>query len=140
MTESVIRSEGLPGRTRALATGFDGVPWPQFWRSIPALVVPQIPGVQRPIDPGAGWSASTKQLSAAPHPGWTLLQRERGISIAAPDGALWYSGCPLLTRDWRRAARTQQVVLLISGPFAQIDEFTAAASAGALRVLRVAVR
>ncbi|WP_042422298.1 hypothetical protein [Streptacidiphilus anmyonensis] len=140
MADSVARADSPFGRAGALASGFDGVPWPQFWRSLPALVVPQVPGLERPLESAAGWSAVASPFSGGPHLGWSLVQHGRGISITAPDGALWYEGCPLLTRDWRRAAAAQGAVLLISGPFARIDQFAPAASAGRLLVLLVTAR
>jgi hypothetical protein len=127
-------------RRSALTSGFDGVPWPEFWRGRPTLVIPQLPDLHRPIDPAAGWSRPPRLLGGEVQPGWLLDQCGRGISITAPDGALWYEGYPLLARDWRRAATAQRAVLLISGPFAHIAEFAPAASTGALQVLLIAVR
>jgi hypothetical protein len=127
-------------RRSALTSGFDGVPWPEFWRGHPTLVVPQPPGFHRPIDPAAGWSRPHGPLGGDIRPGWLLAWNGRGISITTQDGALWYEGFPLLTRDWRRAAAARRTVLLISGPFAHIAEFAPAASAGALQMLLIAVR
>ncbi|WP_037599510.1 hypothetical protein [Streptacidiphilus rugosus] len=140
MTEPEMRGSTSFGRTRALASGFDGVPWPQFWRDLPALVVPQVPGPERPIEPAAGWSTTAFLPNASPKAGWSLVQHGRGISVTAPDGATWYEGYPLLTRDWRRAAAALRTVLLISGPFTRIDQFATAAAAGTLQVLLVPAR
>jgi hypothetical protein len=122
-----------------LDSGYDGVPWPEWLHHRPALVVPQLPEIHRPIEAGHGWSASAVDSDARPHPGWALALEGRQTTITGPDGQ-WFRGRPLLTRDWFRAARAQRGVLLISGPFARIDQFAAAASTGALRLLLVAVR
>jgi hypothetical protein len=126
-------------RARARVSGFDGVPWAEYWRNRPALVVPQAPGFPMRMDPTMGWSRSLDPSETVPSPGWKLVLTGEVVTITSPDGVPWYQGCPLLTRDWRRAATAQRRALLISGPFARIDEFMCAASAGTLGVLLVAV-
>lgn len=127
-------------RANALASGFDGMPWPEVLRGRPALVVPQLPGTQRPTYPEAGWSSSPDVLETEPQAGWALVQRGGGIVITAPGEVVWFFGYPLLTREWRRAATAQGSVILVSGPFATIDQFGPVARAGSLKVLLVTAR
>lgn len=122
------------------ASGHDAVPWPEWLRGHPALVIPQVPGLPRPVDPGAGWTDSPQEAAGQPHPGWQLTLNNRRLTITGPDTAPWYDGYPLLTREWMRAAVAQRQALLVTGAFAHIDEFAAAAANRALRLLLVAVR
>jgi hypothetical protein len=122
------------------ASGRDGVPWPEWLRGRPALVIPQVPGLPRPIDPAAGWTHSPREAADQPHPDWQLTLNNRQLTITGPGAEPWYDGHPLLTREWMRAAVAQEQALLVTGAFAHIGEFSAAAATGALQLLLVAVR
>ncbi|WP_037599512.1 hypothetical protein [Streptacidiphilus rugosus] len=135
MSEAVLRP--VPPTDPQL-TGYDGVPWPEFLRSRPALVVPQPPGLIRVLNPGQGWSSSPQAATGPVHPDWQLALT--GRRLTGPGPGPWYDGNPLLTRDWIRAARAQHQVLLVSGQFTSIDQFAAAAAGGALQLLHVRVR
>jgi hypothetical protein len=126
--------------TSVQMSGYDAVPWPEWLHNRPALVVPQLPGLARPIGPAEGWSASPVDAAARPRPGWRLSFTGRQVVVVAPSSnAPWFEGCPLLTREWRRAATAQRAALLISGPFPSVDRFADAARAGALRLLLIGV-
>ncbi|MFF6852765.1 hypothetical protein [Streptomyces antimycoticus] len=116
---------------------FDGAPWPEYVHGRPALVVPQVPGLARPVLPGDGWS---DEIPAEPHPGWELVLDGQHVTITRPDGTEWFEGLLFLTRLWSRAVRTRGNVVLIAGAFAHLGEFHAAGEAGALRLVVVRVR
>jgi hypothetical protein len=138
MTEAAVRLAGPHAEARL--TGRDGMPWPEFWRGLPALVVPQLPGLLRPLDPAHGWSGDPQTAAGPVHPHWLLTLTGRQLTITGPGPLTWFDGHPLLTREWMRAARARHQVLLISGPFPSIDQFAATAAGGALQLLLLGVR
>ena len=139
MNHALDRAGHAP-HTEAALSGYDGVPWPEFLRGRPALVVPQVPGLPRPLDPAVGWTRSLEEAIGQVQPDWMLVLTGRRLTVTGPGRMPWFEGHPLLTRDWMRAAGAQQQVLLISGPFARIDQFRAAAMGDDLRVLLVPTR
>ncbi|MEY9961532.1 hypothetical protein [Streptacidiphilus sp. MAP5-52] len=139
MTGAAVRT-GLSTYASVRESGYDGVPWPEWLHGSPALVVPQLPDLPRPIEPAAGWTDSPQEASGHVHPDWQMTLTGRQLTITGPGSAVWFAGYPLLARDWIRAAVVRHQVLLVSGAFASIDQFRGAAQARALRLLLVGVR
>ncbi|MGK4578675.1 hypothetical protein [Kitasatospora sp. HPMI-4] len=124
-----------------ISTGLDGRPWPEFlFDRRPVLVVPAAPG--RLPAPEDGWADrdTALALTAGPRPSWSAVLDESRLVIHRPGGEAWFDGEIGVTREWRRAVRAHRTLLLVTGPFANPFEFTAAVGAGRLLLLTTPIR
>ncbi|MGW2543151.1 hypothetical protein ACWC5I_20315 [Kitasatospora sp. NPDC001574] len=122
-----------------ISTGLDGRPWPEFLDRRPALVTPAAP--DRPLIPDEGWTdRHTARALTGPHPAWSAVLTGSHLAIHRPGGLPWFDGEIAAIREWRRAARDHRALLLVTGPFTNLFEFPAAATAGRLFLLATPVR
>ncbi|MFI9275687.1 hypothetical protein ACIGXM_34020 [Kitasatospora sp. NPDC052896] len=120
-----------------------GQAWSALVGGLPALLVPPpADPVDRPVRARDGWYDQDQPWSlAAPHRGWqAVLRGERALTVNRPGGSLWYRGHPHLPSHWRRAAHTQHVLLLVTGPFQRLTDFPRAVEANALKLLLTPLR
>lgn len=117
-------------------------PWPELVHQRAALVMPLgAAPAEDGFDAGDGWARQQDgpESLATPAAGWSVLLDTPLVTVQRPGGQVWWKGDVLVGRDWRRAARTHEAVLLVAGPFAHPAQFPAAAAAGVLRLLVAAV-
>ena len=129
-----------PVTSPSALSGWDGLPWAEYWQDQPALIVPRTAlGLQQRLDGEAGWSTARKDALAAPRPDWSVAVElsERLLTVTDPSGGIWFQGTLLLTLEWVRAVYARGRLLLIAGEFDDIGQFQAAAGAGRLQLLVV---
>ncbi|MFD5433491.1 hypothetical protein ACFWJ4_15230 [Kitasatospora sp. NPDC127067] len=79
-------------------------------------------------------------LERDPAPGWTAIANRPDLTVRRPDSGAWFEGQVTAGREWWRALRTYEVLLLVTGPFAGVFDFRPAAAAGNLALLAVRAR
>ncbi|WP_093858192.1 hypothetical protein [Streptomyces sp. TLI_053] len=118
-------------------TGLRGSPWPELLPDRrPVLVVPAMAGPA--VLSGEGWTAHVPGCD--PAPGWSAVLDGQQLAVHRPGGRPWYEGPVAAGRQWQRALRAHRTLLLVTGPFAGVLDFRAAAATGRLLLLTVAAR
>ncbi|MEV7189799.1 hypothetical protein [Kitasatospora sp. NPDC093102] len=121
------------------AGGLMGGAWPELMPGqCPVLVVPAAVG--RPVTAGEGWARDAGVLERDPAPGWSAIAAAPGLTVRRPDGGAWFDGQVTAGREWWRALRAHEVLLLVTGPFTGVFDFRPAAAAGNLALLAVRAR
>ncbi|MFJ9448312.1 hypothetical protein ACIRRH_41850 [Kitasatospora sp. NPDC101235] len=117
-------------------TGLAGGAWPELLPDRrPVLVVPA--PAAPPPHPADGWTREAAHPHDTPHPGWAATATPPHLTIHQPTGQPWYDAPLTAGREWWRALRTHEVLLLVTGPFTNVFDFRRAAEAGALALLTV---
>ncbi|MFJ4674104.1 hypothetical protein [Kitasatospora purpeofusca] len=94
----------------------------------------------RPVTVAEGWARDPGVLKGLPTPGWSALADAPGLTVHGPDGRVWFDRPVSAGREWWRALRTREVLLLVTGPFTGVLDFRPAAAAGRLFLLTTPVR
>ncbi|MFE2107000.1 hypothetical protein ACFXAF_14170 [Kitasatospora sp. NPDC059463] len=110
--------------------------WPELLPDRrPVLVVPA--PVAGPLRVEEGWSRQAGFPEDGPAPGWSVTAAAPRLTVHRPSGETWLDTSIMAGREWWRALRSQEVLLLVTGPFTGVFDLRPAAEAGALAVLAV---
>ncbi|MFE7526119.1 hypothetical protein ACFU7Y_10380 [Kitasatospora sp. NPDC057542] len=119
--------------------GLVGGVWPELMPGqCPVLVVPD--AARRPVTAEEGWARDAGVLERDPAPGWSATASPPCLTVRRPDGEAWFDGELAAGREWWRALRAHEVLLLVTGPFTSVFDFRPAAAAGNLTLLAVRAR
>ncbi|MEV0193125.1 hypothetical protein AB0I39_31915 [Kitasatospora purpeofusca] len=112
--------------------------WPELTADRrPVLLVPAAKA--RPVLVEDGWDRDPGVLERLPAAGWSALAGAPGLTVRGPDGRVWFDRPVTAGREWWRALRTHEVLLLVTGPFTGVLDLRPAAAAGRLFLLTTPV-
>ncbi|MBO1419514.1 hypothetical protein [Streptomyces sp. FH025] len=119
-----------------VSAGIAGGAWPELMPDRrPVLVVPA--AVANPVVAEEGWVRDAGALEQDPAPGWSIAADPPHLTVRRPAGEPWFDGRITAGREWWRALRAYETLLVVTGPFTGVLDFRPAAAAGALALLTV---